>query len=653
MPEDLFSRQSPSSEVGSGSNSALQNMQDEEKDDSTQVHIPLQMWREMLNSQHQNLLQMMQTIQPSTNSISSQVFLPEFDPDKVDTDAKAWCATVDMIFNEKSLAGGALVMALSRAFKGSASRWLPQVSFPGMQWIQFKDIFLAKFVGDETPASALMNVLSSRPADRECYGAYAGRILSSLCTSWHKLNIEEVAVATVLAHMSQFDSRIQRLVFTADINSRDTLLKEMKAISFLKRPNNAAPAFDSKRPRLTPLLSKCSICQRTNHKAEACYFRQPSTPAPTMPPARSPAPATARNHPTCYRCGRVGHVQANCRMNAKESQAMESGTERRIDFCEANPTGSLTHKGNAPGTGEGSLLRFELVCFRRTSFAVRWRENIARMETDGTFSSEPSSSQARGPDVESPIFPSAIFDYAVTSWGVRERLNLYKTLSRPYGQDECHPKGENSHTKTRASQRYMSDFKKSLEERRLVQAASFNDVAKVNNLLNRGVNPNCSDSLSRTPLHVAACKGYGGIVRMLLERGANPNSRDSIGNTALHLAACTNNIDVVLLLLKAGTDACCSDILGRSPLQLAQSKLKILQRAKFPNEEIKKQVSMVIEMLLHFSKTSKQSNDVEALDLELLSTFQSRFKLTETRQDIDAQLTDLLDNLGSLTIKPA
>uniref|UniRef100_A0A0A9WBK5 Ankyrin repeat domain-containing protein 54 n=2 Tax=Lygus hesperus TaxID=30085 RepID=A0A0A9WBK5_LYGHE len=269
------------------------------------------------------------------------------------------------------------------------------------------------------------------------------------------------------------------------------------------------------------------------------------------------------------------------------------------------------------------------------------------METDGPFSSEPSSSQPRGPDVDPPIFPSAIFDYHVQSWDSRESL---ASISRPYNQDDCHPK---ERIPIKFSQRYMSDVKKSLRERGLVQAASLNDVAKVNNLLNRGVNPNCSDSLSRTPLHIAACKGYAGIVRMLLERGANPNARDSIGNTALHLAACTNNIDVVLLLLKAGTDACSSDILGRSPLQLAQSKLKILQRAKFPNEEIKKQVSMVIEMVLHFSKASKRSSDVEALDLELLSNFQSRFKLTETRQDIDAQLSDLLDNLGSLTIKPA
>ena len=64
----------------------------------------------------------------------------------------------------------------------------------------------------------------------------------------------------------------------------------------------------------------------------------------------------------------------------------------------------------------------------------------------------------------------------------------------------------------------------------------------------------------------------------MLRHGADPNLSDRLGNTALHLAACTSHVPVVTLLLRAGTGLTTPDNNGRTPLQLAQSKLKILQR---------------------------------------------------------------------------
>ena len=68
------------------------------------------------------------------------------------------------------------------------------------------------------------------------------------------------------------------------------------------------------------------------------------------------------------------------------------------------------------------------------------------------------------------------------------------------------------------------------------------------------------------------------MVEVLLRHGADPNLSDRLGNTALHLAACTSHVPVVTLLLRAGTGLTTPDNNGRTPLQLAQSKLKILQR---------------------------------------------------------------------------
>ena len=73
-------------------------------------------------------------------------------------------------------------------------------------------------------------------------------------------------------------------------------------------------------------------------------------------------------------------------------------------------------------------------------------------------------------------------------------------------------------------------------------------------------------------------QGYSSVVEVLLRHGADPNLTDRLGNTALHLAACTSHVPVVTLLLRAGTPLTTTDNNGRTPLQLAQSKLKILQR---------------------------------------------------------------------------
>jgi len=191
------------------------------------------------------------------------------------------------------------------------------------------------------------------------------------------------------------------------------------------------------------------------------------------------------------------------------------------------------------------------------------------------------------------------------------------------------------------------DFKRPLGERRLCRAVSMNDTATVCQLLRQGVSASCYDSQRRSPLHLAACKGYDHLVRILLNHGADPNARDSIGNTPLHLAACTNHINVIMLLLSAGTDACSIDKLGRSPLQLAQSKLKILQKSQVTDQEMKNQVSLVIEMLLYFSRSKEMSN----VDTTFLKKFQDGIRITETREAVDNQLQDLLDSIGSLSIQ--
>lgn len=140
------------------------------------------------------------------------------------------------------------------------------------------------------------------------------------------------------------------------------------------------------------------------------------------------------------------------------------------------------------------------------------------------------------------------------------------------------------------------------------------------------------------------------MVQLLLENGADPNQRDCIGNTPLHLAAVTSKIEVVTLLLKAGTDVLALDKYGYNPLQLAKAKLRMLQRNYNDNDmdvkDVKQEMHNIAEMLLAY--LLKQNNMQD--QVETLSNFCSRLSLSNTSDQVQDDVKDLLSNINSLSI---
>lgn len=57
-------------------------------------------------------------------------------------------------------------------------------------------------------------------------------------------------------------------------------------------------------------------------------------------------------------------------------------------------------------------------------------------------------------------------------------------------------------------------------------------------------------------------------------------------------------------------------------------------------------------MLLYFEKLGA-SKSIESVDTELLTRFQDQLKTVDSREQVDNQLKELLDNLGSLSIAPS
>ncbi|CAL1684904.1 unnamed protein product [Lasius platythorax] len=186
--------------------------------------------------------------------------------------------------------------------------------------------------------------------------------------------------------------------------------------------------------------------------------------------------------------------------------------------------------------------------------------------------------------------------------------------------------------------------------RKMRLAATLNNTILMSTLLERGVSPNSPDSDGRTPLHHAACRGYTDMVQLLLENGADPNQRDCIGNTPLHLAAVTSKIEVVTLLLKAGTDVLALDKYGYNPLQLAKAKLRMLRRNYNDNDmdvkDVKQEMHNIAEMLLAY--LLKQNNMQD--QVETLSNFCSRLSLSNTSDQVQDDVKDLLSNINSLSI---
>lgn len=113
----------------------------------------------------------------------------------------------------------------------------------------------------------------------------------------------------------------------------------------------------------------------------------------------------------------------------------------------------------------------------------------------------------------------------------------------------------------------------------MIQNAAAGNTKRLEELVNEGVDPNCTYLNGTKPLTTAVMHGHPEAVRLLLKRGADPNtivSGDMFGlkirGDALSLACEKGNLEVVRMLIQAGAGVNQSRSLHVDALTLAAGK---------------------------------------------------------------------------------
>lgn len=314
----------PTSEVGSPPRAPYKNLEGnmnraEDAEDFAQVprveasSVSMDVFYKLMLQQQDNKIdKLIQALkQPFSTGVSKTSF-PEFNPDKGDVDARAWCETVALCMEEEPLVGSNLIIALSRALKGSASSWFAQISYSGMDWSNFREIFFSRYDSAETSAAALLRINSSTPTDGESISSFANRTLTSLMAKWKNLSVEEIAVSTAIARCVQIEPRMQRLAYTTDIKDRTTMQRELMAFTHRKCLNSdRVPTEQIK--RMKPIT--CYTCGQIGHKSMECKQRnhKMKTFNTTFKKnVQRNKDELQKRSVVCFKCGQVGHIAPQC-----------------------------------------------------------------------------------------------------------------------------------------------------------------------------------------------------------------------------------------------------------------------------------------------------------------------------------------------------
>ena len=80
------------------------------------------------------------------------------------------------------------------------------------------------------------------------------------------------------------------------------------------------------------------------------------------------------------------------------------------------------------------------------------------------------------------------------------------------------------------------------------------DMETVRTQLLSGINVNCKDDLSTTPVIVAAAKDDPVLLKILLDNGADPNWKNLLNLSAIYFAEMNDNMEMISILIEHNID---------------------------------------------------------------------------------------------------
>lgn len=317
-------------------------------------------------------------IQPPQQS--RQLKFPDFDPMGKVT-AKAWLRGCELLMTGATYDDQEVASALVNSLKGTASEWLAEVADDGLHWDAFRELFSLKYCLTDTPMAQLHQAITKFAKEGEL-PTYASEILMKTKGAFRGKTSEQCALLLTAALCARVDPDVRRWAYRSDNVTEVDLLKEIKAAKAGKphKPFNRGPPSNTgaEAGGSQPQNNKRSYGQEDNNGPPQKRFRpkynknnsqngqqnnnsnnQNNGSQSSQPPTA--APGQKQHQWRCWKCSKNTHDWRICFKNPRRQQNIEQNSsapaggrkaasdrpsqEKRVNACEVNPVGTLSHGG--------------------------------------------------------------------------------------------------------------------------------------------------------------------------------------------------------------------------------------------------------------------------------------------------------------------